>query len=384
MLLPYSTDAPIYHWPIITVVLIAVNLIVFVQFAATDYVGAEYYILAYGQGLHPHQWLTSNFLHDGLLHLVANMFFLWSFGLVVEGKLGWWRFLACYLGIAVLQCAGEQASMVNYDGDVPGSVGASAVISGLMAMALVWAPKNEMSCLLLLTFHPMLVDVSIVIFAVIYICLDFTLAAIDGFTVGSALLHLTGTALGFVLGVVLLKTRQVDCEGWDLFSLWRGEHGGWQRLEERWQEAEQAAEATQATTDGEALLEGIRERLARNEIAAAIAGCRYAASTSADFRLPHDDLMQIIRALLAEKKWQEVRPFMFEYIHRYPDRANRVRLNLAALLIQRESRPGRALEVLAPLARADLPPELEKVRRQLAAQARGMQQAGELELDTEE
>jgi len=26
------------------------------------------------------------------------MIFLWVFGLVVEGKIGWWRFLACYLG----------------------------------------------------------------------------------------------------------------------------------------------------------------------------------------------------------------------------------------------------------------------------------------------
>jgi len=30
------------------------------------------------------------------------MFFLWAFGIVVEGKLGWWKFLCVYLSIGIL------------------------------------------------------------------------------------------------------------------------------------------------------------------------------------------------------------------------------------------------------------------------------------------
>ena len=43
------------------------------------------------------------------------MVFLWGFGLVVEGKLGWWRFLLIYLAIGVTQCAFEQTIMLGYD-----------------------------------------------------------------------------------------------------------------------------------------------------------------------------------------------------------------------------------------------------------------------------
>ncbi len=58
--------------------------------------------LTHGEGLHPVQWVTNNFLHGRIFHLVGNMIFLWGFGLVVEGKLGWWRFLLVYMGIGIL------------------------------------------------------------------------------------------------------------------------------------------------------------------------------------------------------------------------------------------------------------------------------------------
>ena len=50
-----------------------------------------------GDGIHPLQWLTNIFLHAGFFHLVGNMIFLWTFGFVVEGKLGWLPFTALYL-----------------------------------------------------------------------------------------------------------------------------------------------------------------------------------------------------------------------------------------------------------------------------------------------
>jgi membrane associated rhomboid family serine protease len=85
--IPYGTDAPIYHWPITTVLLIAVNCVIF--FLELTYPEqAQEYILVFGQGMHPSQWITSNFMHAGFMHLAGNMFALWSFGLVTEGKLG--------------------------------------------------------------------------------------------------------------------------------------------------------------------------------------------------------------------------------------------------------------------------------------------------------
>ena len=64
----------------------------------------ERFMLVWGDGIHPVQWVTSMFLHGGVLHLAGNMVFLWVFGLVVEGKLGTAKFVPLYLGIGVAQC----------------------------------------------------------------------------------------------------------------------------------------------------------------------------------------------------------------------------------------------------------------------------------------
>jgi membrane associated rhomboid family serine protease len=108
MLIPLNTDAPIYHFPFACIAMIIVNLVTFLatgwgQMENVDQWGS--WALAYGDGLHPVQWITSNFIHMGLAHLIGNMIFLWGFGLVVEGKLGWWRFLLAYLCIGFAQCA---------------------------------------------------------------------------------------------------------------------------------------------------------------------------------------------------------------------------------------------------------------------------------------
>ena len=149
ILIPLSTDAPIYHWPWMTLVLIGVN---FVAFLLTGR-GAlpEGWMLTFGQGLHPVEWLANNFLHFGILHFIGNMIFLWSFGIVVEGKLGWWRYLLLYLLIGIAGGAIVQAAMLGQIGaDPPGSGGASLCIYALLAICIVWAPKNEMDCFLLL------------------------------------------------------------------------------------------------------------------------------------------------------------------------------------------------------------------------------------------
>ena len=101
MLFPFRTDAPIYHWPIVTVGLIVVNTLIFVM----GLQNVEPLLLQFGHGLYPTQWLTNIFLHADILHLLGNMVWLWAFGLIVEGKLGWWKYLLVYLGIGIAQSA---------------------------------------------------------------------------------------------------------------------------------------------------------------------------------------------------------------------------------------------------------------------------------------
>ncbi|MEZ6069510.1 MAG: rhomboid family intramembrane serine protease [Pirellulales bacterium] len=121
--------------------LIAANIAVFIVTLAPNGLGDDL-VLHFGNGLHPTQWLTAAFMHIDIFHIVGNMMFLWPFGLVVEGKIGWWRFLLVYLGIAVTANFIFQVAMLGSTFQY--ALGASTAIYGLIGVSIIWAPKNEL------------------------------------------------------------------------------------------------------------------------------------------------------------------------------------------------------------------------------------------------
>ena len=179
MIIPWGTDAPIYHWPWMTIVLIVTSVVVFFGVVSLPEEAVTPWLLAHGDGLHPLQWITSNFIHGNLEHLVGNMMFLWAFALVVEGKLGAFGFLAVYLGLGVAQCGLEQVLTLGMEQGA--SLGASAVIYGLMAMALVWAPRNDLNCITFFRVIPSSLDIPILVFALLYIALEAAMVLLTGF-----------------------------------------------------------------------------------------------------------------------------------------------------------------------------------------------------------
>ncbi len=105
MIIPLGSDAPLYHRPFATLALMAINVLAYLVVPRDAY---QDYALVLGDGMHPLQWLTNNFLHTGFFHLAGNLIFLWTFGLVVEGKLGWWRFALVYLVLGVVESGAMQ------------------------------------------------------------------------------------------------------------------------------------------------------------------------------------------------------------------------------------------------------------------------------------
>ena len=199
MIIPWNTDAPIYHFPFVTIGLIVINTGVF--FATLQSYDAEQWMLAFGEGLVPYQWVTSVFMHAHLGHLLGNMIFLWAFGLVIEGKLGWWRFLLVYLGLGIVQSAVVQICMQHEPGC---ALGASGAIYGLLAMALIWAPNNEMNCVGLLGLRLFHVDISILAIVTLYVGWEIVKVCLNDFAMSSAMLHLAGAIPGFALATVPL------------------------------------------------------------------------------------------------------------------------------------------------------------------------------------
>jgi membrane associated rhomboid family serine protease len=86
----------------------------------------------------PLSYITSMFLHAGALHLIANMWFLWLAGIVLEDA--WGRPL--YLGFYFLAgLAGTQVHALLNPGSFTPLVGASGAVAGLMGAFLVCYPK---------------------------------------------------------------------------------------------------------------------------------------------------------------------------------------------------------------------------------------------------
>ncbi|HUT88643.1 MAG TPA: rhomboid family intramembrane serine protease [Thermoguttaceae bacterium] len=380
MFLPYSTDAPIYHWPAATVGLIVVNVVAFVAMmvaleSAEDVEAVMPYLLHLGRGIYPWQWLTANFLHANLLHLAGNMLGLWTFGLIVEGKVGWGWFLGIYLGVGVVALAIWQILSLGMAENY--GLGASGIVYGLMAIGLVWAPENEVSCFTILWFRLFFFEIRIWIFAVIYMVIQILIMVVSGLTLGSEAVHLMGLALGAVVGVVMLRQDWVDCENWDVFSVWAGRNT-------MSPEELEALEPGPTPKSREEVLQEIHEILAEGRFELALTVHRRMAASLPDWRLPEPDLRRLIQGCLRTRRHADAVALMVDYLRTYRDQAAAVRLKLAEVLLVHDERPGQARRVLAKLADDKLTPQQRHRRRLLDKRATAMLDEGALDVETED
>jgi membrane associated rhomboid family serine protease len=380
---PYSCDARLFHLPYVTGALIIFNVLTFSSAVAGRLDPTDGWVLQYGAGIHPEQWLLSRFMHLNFGHILGNMFFLWAFGLVVEGKLGWWKYLACYMGLAVGQAAIEQVIMSGSFGAEhgEGSLGASAAIFGIMVMACIWAPVNQLSVVLLVGWFFFSVEIAVGYFAAIFVGLDLLLSLLLGLGAGSSILHLMGGVMGAAIGYVMLRKRVVDCEDWDLLSVLSGTYGTDKKRQR--EAAELSAERVGEHLDAKAL-EARRKfdaYLQINQPEQALAVKRGAQHMGRPLDLDRKDLLQLITGLHKQQKWAESAPIMAELLEVFPAESQAVRLKLAQICLVELERPGRALELVAGLDGAVLPPQQEAVRRKIIATARRKLDDGDLEVD---
>jgi membrane associated rhomboid family serine protease len=147
---PIRDHNPSDRTPFVTYLLIAANVIVFAITWPMFQDPAALERLYYTWGLvprisEPSTFVTSMFLHGGVMHLLGNMLFLWIFGDNLEEEMGHLGFLAFYLagGIAAagLQVAADPRSMIPM-------VGASGAIAAVMGGYLLLFPKARVDVLL--------------------------------------------------------------------------------------------------------------------------------------------------------------------------------------------------------------------------------------------
>lgn len=392
MLIPYNTDAPVYYWPYVTVGTIVVDVVVFVlEVTCFTPELMEMLMLKFGDGLHPVQWLTTNFLHAGIFHLLGNMIFLWVFGLIVEGKLGPWRTALLYLGTGIFYGAVTQFILRN--GEPGYALGASALVYALMAISLIWAPANTIDCLLIVWLRPFFFEMPIPGMVALFLGVDVIILVLSDMAVSTEFLHTMGALVGFAVGIVCVKSGFVDCENWDVFSILQGRHTmndqeraaiDAQKPREKKKRAQREKKRQEkAAIRQETLLEEMRLAVAQGKPLAALGISRILVRESPGWTLPESESVLLIRSLLEQKLWDEAIPQMRHYLEHYDTKAIWVRSLLAQTLVKTK-RPHAALKVISEIdTNGVTATQLEQLRtlHKIAVKtAREMDASGDYEL----
>jgi len=154
--LPIKDNVPTRTFPVVTVALIAANVLVWIWEVTGTSVDAD--ILHYGyypcslEGpcvqpavlVHHVPWyegvFTSMFMHASWIHIGGNMLFLWIFGNNVEDAFGHVRFLFWYLAAGLAAAATQTVVTLAFAAPAGASipnVGASGAIAGVLPGASV-------------------------------------------------------------------------------------------------------------------------------------------------------------------------------------------------------------------------------------------------------
>ena len=185
---PLKDDIPTRRFPILTVVFIVANVVMFFGFQGAFFNDADFdkKVVEYGAipyeisrpgkecaladnaeaiacegqsevaGEAPDQaptWLTlltSMFMHGGLLHLGGNMLFLWIFGNNIEDSMGPVRFVAFYLlgGLAALLAQ----TLIDPSAAVP-TIGASGAVAAVLGgYALLYPRARVVTVIFIIIF----------------------------------------------------------------------------------------------------------------------------------------------------------------------------------------------------------------------------------------
>ena len=131
------------RWPIITELLIAVNVYAFMRELMYGEVFVYQWSVIPAKIVSGHEWitiLTAMFMHSGWLHILGNMIFFWAFGPEIEDAMGRFRFLIFYLLGGLIAMLAQVAAMPA--STVP-NLGASGAIAAVMGAFLVTYPRDR-------------------------------------------------------------------------------------------------------------------------------------------------------------------------------------------------------------------------------------------------
>jgi membrane associated rhomboid family serine protease len=221
-MIPLKDMTPRRSFPVVTLLILAANVVVFLHQVSLPPHAADVFIKTYGlvpakisaalagnpritlgDALIP--LFTCMFLHGGWLHIIGNMLFLWVFGGNVEDRLGPLSYLLFYLVCGI--GSGVSQALFSWGSAIP-SVGASGAISGILGAYIVLFPSSR-----ILTLVPLFIFFFTArIPAIVFIGLWFLVQLLSGIGyLGEAGASASGGVAwwahigGFVIGAFLAR-----------------------------------------------------------------------------------------------------------------------------------------------------------------------------------
>jgi len=214
--------------PVVTLLLIAVNVVVFLHQVSLSPHAADAFINTYGlvpwkisaalagnhrmtlaDGLIP--LFTCMFLHGGWLHIIGNMWFLWVFGGNVEDRLGPVAYLLFYLVCGI--GSGVAQTLFSWGSHIP-SIGASGAISGILGAYIVLLPSSRILTLVPLFFFFFTARIPALVFIGLWFLVQFFsgVTSLGASATGGVAwwAHIGGFLLGVFLARVVRGSRPAD------------------------------------------------------------------------------------------------------------------------------------------------------------------------------
>jgi membrane associated rhomboid family serine protease len=243
-LLPIKDDIPTRRFPIVTIALIAINVVMFFGFQhatlgtdgakVDEQVTVKYAAIPY-EITHPGDQcvdtpsgqvacgppaalrangldsnlpptlltiLTAMFMHGGLLHIGGNLLFLWIFGNNIEDSMNRGLFVLFYLlGGAVAMLA---QTAISPDSTVP-TLGASGAIAAVLGGYAVLYPRARVLTLVFIVFFVTILRLPALLVLGVWFLLQFLdLSANQPVDGGGGVAYLAHIG-GFVFGLIAIK-----------------------------------------------------------------------------------------------------------------------------------------------------------------------------------
>ena len=161
---PISDVIPSRTTPFITVGIIVLNALVFLYELQLSRPELQLFVEAFAVIPVDFTWpsvITSMFLHEGWMHLLGNMLYLWIFGDNVEDQLGHFGFLLFYLAAGAAAALGQV--FVSAGSAIP-MIGASGAIAGVMGAYFVMYPHSRVLTVVFLLFFMDMVEIPAIFF----------------------------------------------------------------------------------------------------------------------------------------------------------------------------------------------------------------------------